>query len=231
MNRVRCLALLTFIALLCGCDRAVHNTNLVPETAIELPAPRTTGELSLEAAIHARRSIREYRDEPLSLIEVGQLLWAAQGITHPAGLRTAPSAGALYPLEIYLLAGNVTDLPAGIYYYRPQDHTLTLIQSGDHREALYQAALSQSAVRQAAAVLVITAIFERTTGKYGERGQQYVHIEVGCAAQNVYLQATALNLGTVFIGAFYDNQVKRLLFLSESRVPLGIMPFGKIATQ
>lgn len=192
-----------------------------------LPTPVHDSETSVEKALLERRSLREYGHEPLTLAEISQLLWAAQGITHPAGLRTAPSAGALYPLEIYLLAGNVTNLRAGIYHYKPESHALSLIAEGDQRPALRQAALGQSAVQDAAAVFVIAAIYERTTVKYGERGVSYVHMEVGSVAQNVYLQATSLNLGTVFIGAFHDDEVKKVLHLAADEQPLGLMPVGR----
>lgn len=194
---------------------------------IALPTPLYDSNISVEKALLERRSIREYRLEPLTLAEISQLLWAAQGITHPAGLRTAPSAGALYPLEIYLLASNVTDLRAAIYRYKPESHTLSLIAEGDQRPALCQAALGQSAVQDAAAVIVIAAIYERTTVKYGERGVSYVHMEVGSAAQNIYLQATSLNLGTVFIGAFHDDDVKKILHMAADEQPLGLMPVGR----
>jgi len=194
---------------------------------VALPTPLYDSNISVEQALLERRSIREYRLEPLTLAEISQLLWAAQGITHPAGLRTAPSAGALYPLEIYLLAGNVTDLRAAIYRYKPESHALILVAEGDQRPALCQAALGQSAVQDAAAVIVIAAIYERTTVKYGERGVSYVHMEVGSAAQNIYLQAVSLNLGTVFIGAFHDDEVKKVLHMAGDEQPLGLMPVGR----
>jgi len=197
------------------------------ETVLALPIPLYDSQTSVEEALLERRSVRNYVDEPLTLAEVSQLLWAAQGITSSSGGRTAPSAGALYPLEVYLLAGEISHLPAGIYHYAPGEHTLTLTIEGDQRQALYEAALSQSAVKDAAAIIIITAVYERTMVKYGERGKQYVHMEVGCAAQNIYLQAVALDLGTVFIGAFHDDQVKRLLRLGEDEIPLGIMPVGR----
>ncbi|MBU4225013.1 MAG: SagB/ThcOx family dehydrogenase [Chloroflexi bacterium] len=192
-----------------------------------LLTPVHDSETSVEKALLERRSLREYGREPLTLAEISQLLWAAQGITHPAGLRTAPSAGALYPLEIYLLAGNITDLHAAIYRYKPESHALSLIAEGDQRPALCQAALGQSAVQDAAAVIVIAAIYERTTVKYGERGVSYVHMEVGSAAQNLYLQATSLNLGTVFIGAFHEDEVKKVLHMAGDEQPLGLMPVGR----
>jgi SagB-type dehydrogenase family enzyme len=197
------------------------------ETVPTLPTPLYDSETSVERALRERRSVRSYTDEPLTLAEVSQLLWAAQGITNARGGRTAPSAGALYPLEIYLLAGEVRSLPAGIYHYHPDEHALTMVIEGDQRQALYEAALTQSAVKDAVAAIVITAVYERITVKYGERGIQYVHMEVGCAAQNVYLQAVSFDLGTVFIGAFHEDQVKRILRLGKDEIPLGIMPVGK----
>jgi SagB-type dehydrogenase family enzyme len=194
---------------------------------IKLPTPSYDSEISIEAALMERRSIRDYSDEPLTLDEISQLLWAAQGITHPNGYRTAPSAGALYPLEIYLVSGNVSDLPSGVYWYISDKHTLTKISEGDKRVELSKAAVGQKSVEDAAAIIVIAAIYERPTKKYGDRGIQYVHIEVGSAAQNIYLQAVSLDLGTVFIGAFHDEDVREILSLSDAEQPLGIMPVGK----
>jgi SagB-type dehydrogenase family enzyme len=175
-----------------------------------------------------RRSVRSYRDEPLSLAQIGQLLWAAQGITDPArGYRTAPSAGALYPLEVYLVAGIVDGLPAGVYRYDSGAHSLTPVKNGDQRIALYEAALRQSAVRDAPAVLVIGGVYERTTGKYGERGLRYVYLEAGHAAQNVLLQAVALGLGAVVIGAFDDDGVRQAAGMSAAEQPLYVVPVGK----
>jgi len=129
---------------------------------ITLPAPAVTGKHSLEALLQQRRSVREYPDIALSLAQVGQLLWAAQGITHAGGYRTAPSAGALYPLELYVVAGHVHGLANGIYHYQPKGHYLVKTADGDVREALSEAALSQSSVEQAAAVIVFSAVTART---------------------------------------------------------------------
>ena len=156
---------------------------------IDLPKPSVDGTVSLESAIRGRRSVRDFSKRSLSLANVAQLLWAAQGITSRDGGRAAPSAGALYPLEIYLVAGNVDSLPAGIYHYRPKKHRLRPIADGDRRKALAAAALDQSWVRRAPAVLVIAGIYERSARKYGERARRYTHIEVGHAAQNLFLQA------------------------------------------
>lgn len=209
----------------------INNTDMrrpsSDQETIKLPTPSHDGEVSLETALMERRSVRDYTDEPLTLAEISQLLWAAQGITHPSGYRTAPSAGALYPLEIYLVSGNVTDLPSGVYRFTPQGHELVKISEGDRRSELCQAALNQKSVEQAAAVIVIAAVYERTTVKYSDRGIRYVHMEVGSAAQNVYLQAVSLDLGTVFIGAFYDEDVKTVVGLPDDQQPLGIMPLGR----
>jgi len=194
---------------------------------IILPEPRYDSDVSLEETLLKRRSIRSYTGEGLTLQEVSQLLWAAQGITDPSGKRTAPSAGALYPLEVYIVVGDVEDIVKGVYKYEPQQHELVKVLAGEQRKALAKAALDQQSVAQGAIDIVITAIYKRTTGKYGDRGVRYVHMEAGHAAQNVYLQAVALNLGTVSIGAFYDDQVKEVLNLPEDREPLYIMPVGK----
>lgn len=196
--------------------------------AVILPQPRLESSTSIEAALRLRRSMRDYEKGPLALSEISQLLWAAQGITDPEGLRTAPSAGALYPLEVYLAAGDVDSLSPGIYRYTPDGHKLVAISQGDARLALCKAARDQECVRGAAAVIVITAVYQRTTKKYGQRGIQYAHIEVGCASENIYLQAVALNLGVVYVGAFSDEEVSAILNLKGSEQPLAILPIGRI---
>jgi SagB-type dehydrogenase family enzyme len=183
--------------------------------------------MSLERALDQRRSVRRYGDEPLTLDEVSQLLWAAQGITRPGGYRTAPSAGALYPLELYLTGGRVTDLPDGVYHYRPREHELVQVGGEDRRAELAAAALDQSWVRRGAVVLAIAGVYERSAEKYGERGIRYTHIEVGHAAQNIYLQAEALGLGTVMVGAFDDREVREVLDLPEREAPLALLPVGR----
>jgi SagB-type dehydrogenase family enzyme len=197
------------------------------EISIKLPEPRYDSEVSVEFTMLNRRSIRNYSGQPLSLQEVSQLSWAAQGITNPGGGRTAPSAGALYPLELYIVAGDVQDLPQGVYRYKPQDHELIKLMQGDKREELSQACLGQSWVEDGAVSFVFTAIYERTTGKYGDRGIRYVHIELGHAAQNLCLQVVALDLGAVTVGAFHDDQIAELLGLPENEQTLYVIPVGK----
>lgn len=197
--------------------------------SLDLPPPRSTGAAPLEQLLEQRRSVRSFAGTPLRLTELGQLLWAAQGITHPDGLRTAPSAGALYPLELYVVAGVVDGLEAGVYHYQPGNHRLARIAAGDRRGPLTRAALGQSWMRDAAAVIVLSAVFERTSWKYGRRAKRYVHMEVGHAGQNLFLQAGALGLGTVVVGAFDDDEVADLLDLPAGSAPLSLMPVGRSA--
>jgi SagB-type dehydrogenase family enzyme len=194
---------------------------------IKLPEPATRGAVSVEEALRARRSVRSYADVPLTLAQLGQILWAAQGVTSADGHRTAPSAGATYPLEVYVVAGNVTGLPAGVYKYRPQGHELLPHLDGDQRAALARAAVRQDWITQAPAALAITAVYERTRPRYRDRTERYVAIEVGHVGQNVYLEAVALGLGTVMAGAFVDDSVAAVLKLDRAERPLAVMPVGK----
>ena len=201
------------------------NTHIT-EKSIKLPDPVYQSQMSVEEAIKTRRSIRTYEKAPLSLQHLSQMLWAAQGITSAGGYRTAPSAGALYPLELYVVAGEVEGLTPGVYRYHPQGHKITLKIEDDPRIALARASVMQNWMAKAPAILVITAFYSRTAVKYGSRAKRYVHMEVGHAAQNIYLQATSLNLGTVMVGAFMDTAVKEILSLKKAEAPLAIMPIG-----
>jgi SagB-type dehydrogenase family enzyme len=215
-----------------------HFLNPVPgQTAeIDLPAPRFTSAVSIEETLLNRRSVREFRKGALTLADISQILWAAYGITsprtHPAslrgGLRTAPSAGGLYPLEIYLIAGEVSTLKPGIYLYVVDGHKLKLHAGGDIRKELAEAAAGQGFIADAPVSLVFTAIYSRTTGKYGSRGKErYVCMDLGHSAQNVYLQAHALGLATCAVGAFTDKMVANAVMLPDHEVPLYIMPIGR----
>lgn len=196
-----------------------------------LPQPAFSGRRSVETALRLRRSVRDYTGEPLTRAELAQLLWAAQGITGAEGLRTAPSAGALYPLEVYVCVGDVIDLPAGIYRYEPGHHALVIVASGDRRAELCAAALGQPCVEAGAVVIALAADYGRTGARYGKRGIRYVHMEAGHAAQNVYLQAAALELGTVVVGAFDDEVAQRILGMPSREEPLCLMPVGRIAVE
>ena len=203
-----------------GAEVAESPAAALQPSEMALPTPRLTGETSLEEALATRRSVREFTDQKLTWDEVSQLLWSAQGTTDPRGLRTAPSAGALYPLEVFAV------LPDGFYHYLATQHTVERMSEGDLREDLWQAGLQQNALRQAPAVFVIAAVYERTEAKYGERAERYVEMEAGHAAQNLLLQAVALDLGAVPIGAFDDDQVGTALGLPEDHRPLYLIPVG-----
>ena len=192
---------------------------------IKLPAAQLTGSVSLEKVLSARRSVRDYKDSALRLSEVAQLLWAAQGITADWGGKTAPSAGATYPLEIYAVVGDVEGLELGVYHYISGSHSLKKTVEGDLREQLSASALGQRCVAEAPVTVVVTAVSDRTTRRYGERGIRYVHMEVGHVGQNVCLQAKTLGLSTVMIGAFRDEAVKGVLKLKEE--PLYLIPVGR----
>ena len=187
---------------------------------IDLPEPEVNGGRALTSALAQRRSVREFQATSLSLDELSQLLWAAQGITSEKGQRTAPSAGATYPLELYV----VTD--QGFYHYNPGLHQLESIGSNDLRADLARAALSQESVEKAPAVFVFAGVFARTAQRYGERAERYVKIEIGHAAQNLHLQAVALGLGSVPVGAFHDDEVRAVLNLPPDHEPLYLIPVG-----
>jgi SagB-type dehydrogenase family enzyme len=199
----------------------------LPTTSIKLPAARLDSGISIEKVLCMRRSIREFTKQPLELSQVGQLAWAAQGLTGPEPHRTAPSAGGLYALELYVIAGNVNGLPAGVYRYDLVTHEVVSLLAADIRRELSQAALDQSSITQAAAIFALSALYERISAKYGDRGIRYAHLEAGHAAQNLLLQAVALDLGAVLVGAFDDVKVKGVLRLSKPEVPLYLIPVGK----
>ncbi len=193
---------------------------------ISLPPPAVAGGHGLKQLLHQRRSVRAFTPSPLTLADLGQLLWAAQGITDRGGLRSAPSAGALYPLELYIAAGRIAGLAPGVYHYDPKSHALERIGDADVRKALARAALHQAWVGNAPAVVVFAAVYARTERKYGERAERYIPIEIGHAAENLFLQAEDLALGTVAVGAFDDGAVARVLGLPVSVAPLLLMPVG-----
>ena len=196
---------------------------------ISLPKPSSDGKVSLEKAIKARRTIRDFRERSLSLNHLSQLLWSAQGITEPTtGRRAAPSGGALYPLDIYILIGEngVEKIEAGVYHYLPKEHSVSVISKGDRRREIASASLSQMWMAKAPVLFIITAEYKRITGKYGERGIRYALIEVGHVAQNLFLQAEALGLGAGIVGAFIDLDVSKVAGLLPKHEPLLIMPVG-----
>ncbi len=194
--------------------------------AVPLPMPATGSDVPVEAALAERRSVRDFNEQSLSLANVGQLLWAAQGVTDPEGGRTAPSAGALYPLDAWLVADRVDGLESGFYRYEGASHRLWTHLWGDLAMTLGHAAEGQSWISRAPAVILLTAAYSKTARKYGQRARRYVHIEAGHAAQNVCLQAQSLGLGTTVVGAFDDDEVRRLLRLPHDAKPLVLLPVG-----
>ncbi len=209
---------------------AIFCSGACAQEIIKLPKAETDGVMSVEKAIYERKSVRSYSDKALTLKEVGQVLWAAggetvDGITGPT--RAYPSAGGVYPLEIYLVAGKVDGLESGLYKYDWEKHSLELINPGDIRKDLASAAYGQRMITEAPAIIVVTAILEKTTSRYGEKGRTlFVPMDVGHLGQNVHLQAEAIGLSTVMVGGFKEEDVEKVLKNIEG-TPVYMMPVGK----
>jgi len=193
-----------------------------------LPEPLYESSISIEEALLNRRSTRQYAKGAISPEELSQLLWAAQGITNERGHRTAPSAGATFPLEVYVLASNVEGLPFGFYKYYPAEHAIEKLFSDDVRQKLAAVSYNQQMIVEAPINIVFTGLYERTAQRYGERAIRYVHNEIGHASQNVHLQAVSLKLGTVVIGAFDDDEVNNILKMKNDETVLYMMPVGRL---
>jgi SagB-type dehydrogenase family enzyme len=202
-----------------ACSTPRHEEGTIVET-MQLPVPEAEASLTLEETIARRRSIREFTPEPLTMKELSLLLWAAQGVTDEAGKRAAPSAGALYPIEVYVADAG------GLYHYVPDGHRLEVLSSSDLRSELSSAALDQTAVGDAAAVFIISAVVERTAAKYGNRAERYVTLEAGHVGQNILLEAVALGLGAVPIGAFSDDSLAEVIGMEDGEAPLYVIPVG-----
>lgn len=205
--------------IITGVDTLFAEDEMAKKT-ITLPEPILKGAISIEEAISKRRSVRSYQDKDLTLKQVSQLLWSAQGITNKRSLRAAPSAGALYPLEVYIVKKD------GLFHYKPQKHLLEPIQDKDLRQSLSSAAWGQAFVAQAPIDIVICAVYERITSKYNEKGIRYTDMEAGHAAENIHLQAVALGLDSVPVGAFNEKDVSSVLGLPEEEIPIYIVPVG-----
>jgi SagB-type dehydrogenase family enzyme len=196
---------------------------------MRLPDPQFEGDVSLERAIRTRRTIRSFGGKALSLRQISQLLWASQGITETGGFkRAAPSAGALYPMDIYAVAGAgcVEGLDPGVYHYEPEGHSISFGKGEDARRDVARASLRQTWMAQAPLNLIITAEYSRITGKYGQRGIRYAMIEAGHIGQNIFLQAQAMGLAAGIVGAFDDERLIRVMGIQETHEPLLIMPVG-----
>jgi SagB-type dehydrogenase family enzyme len=214
------LAILMLLPL-CLKDQSILAQEKSRGETVKLPSPTYESAVSIEKALSERRSIRSYKEEPLTLNELSQILWAAQGITEPKkGLRTAPSPRALYLLELYVFPGNVTNLPMGIYKYQPQGHELVKIADGDKKAELFKAA-GQAPIKNAPVALVISGLSEKA------QNPTWMYLEAGHVAQNVYLQAVSLKLGTVAMAGFKEDEVRKVLNLPEKERVIYIMPVGK----
>ncbi len=213
-----------------GLAAAAHGWAQVEEKGvIRLPKPTYEGRVSVERAIKERRTIRDFRAKPLTMVQLSQLFWSAQGISNEGnGLRTAPSAGALYPLDVYAVVGDggIERLQSGVYHYQPGSHSIQLIGKGDRRKDVAGASLWQMWMARAPVILVITSEYERITRKYGQRGIRYAQIEVGHVGQNIFLQTGALGLGAGIVGAFRDDAVSKAIGAPKAHKPLIIMPVG-----
>lgn len=223
--------LLLFFMMAWGFLEVTMGTHLFAEnngSLISLPEYGPKDDGGFARLLHERRSVRSFAPGALTIEEVAKVLFAAQGVTRHGRYRTVPSAGALYPLEVYLVAGQVQGFAPGVYKYLPESHALRFIQPGDHRTELAKVALGQSWIARAQAVVVISAVYERVMGKYGSRGEQYVHMEAGAAAQSLSLQAAALDLGTTLVGAFDEDEVQRILGDPGDETPLLVLPLGKM---
>ena len=211
--------------VLCLCVLALPShaqQTAATDASVKLPPPKLDGNVSVEKALTERRSVRAYKSEPLSLDEVSQILWSAQGVTDAGkGLRTTPSPKGQFLIEVYLVAGNVTGLPAGLYRYQPKEHALIKMAEGDKKADLSKA-VPQPAVAGAPASLIICGVPERSAAN-----PAWIYLEAGHAAENVYLQATAIKLGTVSIAGFKPEDVKKALPLPEKQQPIYIMPLGR----
>jgi SagB-type dehydrogenase family enzyme len=221
IHRARTLQRTVVVALLlasAGASAAPTDHSAI----IPLPKPDMAGSMALEQALASRRSIREFAKAPLSAAEIGQLLWATQGVTDTVrGFRVAPSAGALYPLELYVANED------GLFRYVPQRHALIKVQSGDSRPAIATAAHGQAVVREAPVLVVITAVVGRTRAKYGSRAERYVTLEAGHAAQGLLLEGTALKLGATVVGAFDDNALRAVVGANKGELPLYVVAVGR----
>jgi len=223
---------------LCGSlltsHRVLPNTKKIPLKqkgggTMQLPDPTKDGDVSLETTIHQRRTVRSFNSKELTLNQLSQLLWAAQGITEPGAFkRAAPSAGALYPMDIYGAVGGgcVEGLNPGVYLYDPATHSFSLTQEGDMRRDIAMASLGQMWMSYAPITFIITAEYSRIMGKYGQRGVRYAMIEAGHIGQNIFLQSQALGLEAGIVGAFEDGKVIQIMGIKRTHEPLLIMPVG-----
>ncbi|MFA6636166.1 MAG: SagB/ThcOx family dehydrogenase [Candidatus Omnitrophota bacterium] len=222
MKSLKIFAACACVLLVCG--------QVFSQERIKLPDPDTESGITVNRAIHGRRSVRSYSAESLTIAEAGQLLWAAGGATIDGitgATRAYPSAGGIYPLEIYFASGNVEGLRPGLYKYDWKEHSLSEVIGGDIRQALSRAAYGQKMIADAPATIVVTAMYEKTAGRYGERGRTlFVPMDAGHLGQNVHLEAESLGLGTVMVAGFAKEEVSEVLDGTQGE-PVYMMPVGR----
>jgi SagB-type dehydrogenase family enzyme len=215
------------LIMVMGILMVVQSGGLAAE-AIKLPQPNTTGGMALAEALKNRRTVRHFASRSLDLVQISQLLWEGDGASDTRGLRTSPSAGATYPLDLYLVVGErgVTDLPAGLYHYDVASHALMPLSKGNLHSPVARACLRQAWMAEAPVMVVITGEYRRCTKRYGQRGIRYTDIEAGNVSQNLFLAAEALGLGAGIVGAFDDKALAQALNLPPAHEPLLVMPLG-----
>jgi SagB-type dehydrogenase family enzyme len=232
MNKLGIIAIIGLAFLATAAIAVSENIGSSKEDAskmIKLPEPRTDGGIAVEKDLNERRSIRSFGKEGLTLDEVSQLLWAAQGVTDDQGHRTAPSAMARYPLQVYLLAGNVTGLPSGVYHYSPQGHSLAVMMQGNIDDYYNAAAGFEAWIKTAPAIFVITGAIDSFNQMPGQDMSRWVYVEAGAAAENLLLEVVSLDLASTYTAGFNANKTEELLGLTNGEVPIGVLPVGRKA--
>ncbi len=229
MKKIGLIALVGLIILAVAAIALPGNSKMDASGVVKLPAPRTDGGISVEKALSERRSIRSFKNESLTIDEIGQLLWAAQGITDDKGHRTSPSAMASYPLEIYLLAGNITGLPAGVYHYSPEGHNVSTVALGDKIPELFGTSMNGKADWRASApaIFIVTGVFERVNKVPGQDLSRFVHVEAGTASENLLLEVVSLGLGATYTAGFDANKTRECLGLVSGQDPIAVIPVGR----
>ena len=215
--------------LICASDieKGRKDAQSEAECELALPSPALKGSRSVEEAIKLRRSVRSFHDQPLTLSDLAQLLWAAQGVTHDQTCRSAPSAGGLYPIDTYVVVERVTGLHAGVYQYNPELHSLKKLLEGSYGQKICKAANSQECVGNAAVTIVLSLPFDRSMKKYGRIGLAYACVEMGCIAENVALQATSLRIGSACIGGVDSDTIQETMELPKENRVICLLPLGK----
>lgn len=229
MKKIGLIAIVGLIILAVAAIALPGNSKMDASGVVKLPAPRTDGGISVEKALSERRSIRSFKNESLTIDEIGQLLWAAQGITDDKGHRTSPSAMASYPLEIYLLAGNITGLPAGVYHYSPEGHNVSTVALGDKIPELFGTSMNGKADWRASApaIFIVTGVFERVNKVPGQDLSRFVHVEAGTASENLLLEVVSLGLGATYTAGFDANKTRECLGLVSGQDPIAVIPVGR----